>query len=64
MFIEPITYATQNGFYELQEKLTVRLHSTEVTDGSIPLNLRLSSDPLWWSKTLQKQESSFSVKVE
>ena len=47
MLIEPITYATQNGCLELQEKLTVGLHSTEVTDGSIPFNPRFSSDPLW-----------------
>ena len=48
---------------ELQEKLRVGLHSTEVTDGSIPLNPRLSSDPLWCSRTFQKQETSSSVKV-
>ena len=60
MLIEPITYTTQNDCFELQEKLRVGLHSTEVADGSIPLNLRLSSDPLWWSKTLQKQETSSS----
>ena len=48
---------------ELQEKLRVGLHSTEVTDGSILLNPRLSSDPLWCSRTLQKQETSSSVKV-
>ena len=47
MLIEPITYTTQNDCFELQEKLRVGLHSTEVADGSIPLNLRLSSDPLW-----------------
>ena len=53
---------------ELQEKLRVGLHSTEVTDGSIPLNPpsnpRLSSDPLWCSRTLQKQETSSSVKLQ
>ena len=49
---------------ELQEKLRVGLHSTEVTDGSIPHNPRLSSDPLWCSRTLQKQETSSSVKVQ
>ena len=48
---------------ELQEKLRVRLHSTEVTDGSIPLNLRLSSDPLWCSRSFQKQETLSLVKV-
>ena len=47
MLIEPNTYATQNGCSDLQEKLRVGLHSTEVTDGNIPINLRLSSDPLW-----------------
>ena len=63
MLIEPITYVTQYGCFELQEKLRVGLHSAEVTDGSIPFNPRLSSDPLWWSKTLQKQEASSFVKV-
>ena len=63
MLIEPITCVTQNGCFELQEKLRVGLHSTEVTDGSIPLNPRLSSDPLWCSRTLQKQETSSSIKV-
>ena len=48
---------------ELQEKLRVGLHSTEATDGSIRFNLRLSSDPLWCSRTLQKQETASSVKV-
>ena len=64
MLIETITYVTQNGCFELQEKLRVRLHSTEVTDGSIPSNPTLSSDPLWCSKTLQKQETSSSVKLQ
>ena len=48
---------------ELQKKLRVGLHSFEATDGSIPFNPRLSSDPLQCSKTLQKQETSSSVKV-
>ena len=47
MLTEPITYATQNGCFEVQEKLKVGLDSTEVTDGSIRFNPRLSSDPLW-----------------
>ena len=64
MLIETITYVTQNGCFELQEKLRVGLHSTEVTDGSIPSNPTLSSDPLWCSKTLQKQEISSSVKLQ
>ena len=63
MLIEPITYVTQNGCFELQEKLRVRLHSTEVTDGSIPFNPRLSCDPLWWYKTLQKQDTSSFMKL-
>ena len=46
MLIEPITCVAQNGCFELQEKLRVGLHSTEVTDASIPSNPRLSSDPL------------------
>ena len=63
MLIEPITCVTQNGCFELQEKLRVGLHSTEVTDASIPLNPRLCSDPLWCSRTFQKQETLSSVKV-
>ena len=31
MLIEPITGVTQNGWFELQEKLRVGLHLTEVT---------------------------------
>ena len=46
MLIETITYITQNGCFELQEKLRGGLHSTEVTDGSILVNPTLSSDPL------------------
>ena len=63
MLIEPITCVTQNGCFELQEKVRVGLHSTEVTGGRIPFNPRLSNDPLWCSRTLQKQETSSSVKV-
>ena len=63
MLIEPITCVTQNGCFELQEKVRVGLHSTEVTDASIPFNPRLSSDPLWCSRTFQKQETSSSLKV-
>ena len=63
MLVEPITCVAQNGYFELQEKLRVGLHSTEVTDASILSNPRLSNDPLWCSRTLQKQETSSSVKV-
>ena len=64
MLIELITYMTQNCCFEIQEKLWLGLHSTEVSDSSIPFNPRLSSDPLWCSKTLMKQETSSSVKVQ
>ena len=46
MLIEPVTYVTQNGCFEVQEKWKFGLHSTEVTDGSIRFNPRLYSDPL------------------
>ena len=46
---------------QLQEKLRVGLHSTEVTDGSIPFSPMLCSDPQWCFKTSQKQEASSSA---